>query len=160
MTNYFKHVDRIMGHYSTGTTGGELMARLREEKRSHRRALTMAKDEEREEFAPSKHSYPRDRVWEWRRSEEEEEEDRSSSSDQGEPFDSLLGLPRRGAAALEGRGARGQSLGRGGRRSRGRVVTPGYIDNYSQSDSESNVSETPQRRQHGESDSSNSSFGV
>ena len=50
--------------------------------------------------------------------------------------------------------------GRGGRRSRGRVVTPGYIDNYSQSDSESNVSETPQLRQHGESDSANSSFGV
>ena len=93
-------------------------------------------------------------------SDEEMMEERSSSSDQGEPFDSLLGLPRRGAAGLEGRGARGQSLGRGGRRSRGRVVTPGYIDNYSQSDSESNVSETPQLRQHGESDSSNSSFGV
>ena len=145
-----------MGHYSTGTTGGELMAKLREEKKSHRRAHTMARDEEREEFAPSKHSYPRARVWNWRRSEEEEEET-SSSSDQEEPFDSLLGLPRRGAAALEGRGAPGRSRGRGGRRGRGRVVTPGYLD-YSQSDSD--VSETPQLRQEADSDSSNSSFGV
>ena len=118
----------------------------------------MVRDKERDVLAPSKHYYPRYRVRQWRRCVEKEE--RSSSSDQEEPFDSLLGLPRRGAAALEGRGARGQSLGRGGRRSRGRVATPGYIDNYSQSDSESNVSETPQLRQHGESDSSNSSFGV
>ena len=103
MRNYFKHVDRIMGHYSTGTTGGELMAKLREEKRCHRRALTMARDEERDELDPSKHYYPRDRVWQWRRSEEEDET--SSSSDQGEPFDSLLGLPRRRDAVLQGRGA-------------------------------------------------------
>ena len=142
-------------------TGGELMAKLREEKKSHRRAQTMARDEEREELAPSKHSYPRDRVWEWRRSEEEEDEERSSSSDQGEPFDSLLGLPRRGAAALESRGAQGRSLASGGGRGRGgkgRGATPGYIDNYSQSDSD--LSETPQLREHVESDSSNSSFGV
>ena len=62
MRNYFKHVDCIMGHYSTGTMGGELMAKLREEKRCHRRAQTMARDEERDELAPSKHYYPRDRV--------------------------------------------------------------------------------------------------
>ena len=147
-----------MGHYSAGTTGGELMAKLREEKKSHRRAHTMARDEEREEFALSKHSYPRDRVWEWRKSEEEEEGETGSSSDQEQPFDSLLGLPRRGAAALEGRGARGRSLVRGGGRSRGQVATAGYYDTYSQSDSDS--SEPPQLREQASTDSSNSSFEV
>ena len=39
------------------------MAKLREEKRSHRRALTIARDEEKEEFAPSKHSYPRNKPY-------------------------------------------------------------------------------------------------
>ena len=145
------------------------MAKLRAEKKSHRRAQTAARDEERDDLAPSKHSYPRDKVWEWRRSEEEDEET-SSSDDQGGPFDSLLGLPRRGAAAMEGRGAQGQSLGRGGRRgrrgrggrggrgSRGHASTSGYIDSYSQSDSD--VSETQQLREYVESDSSNSSVGV
>ena len=52
-----------MGHYSQGTTGGELLAKLREEKRSHRRALTIARDEEKEEFAHSKHNYPRNRPY-------------------------------------------------------------------------------------------------
>ena len=130
------------------------MAKLREEKRSHRRAQTMARDEEREELGPSKYAYSRDRIWEWRRSEEEEEQT-SSSSDQGAPFDSLLGLPRRGAAALEGRGAPGRSRGRGGR---GRGATSGYVDDISQSDSDS--SESPLLREEAGSDTSTSSFGV
>ena len=163
MRNYFKHVDRIMGHYSTGTTGGELMAKLREEKRCHRRALTMARDEERDELDPSKHYYPRDRVWQWRRSEEEDET--SSSSDQGEPFDSLLGLPRRRDAVLQGRGARGRSLqaaglGRRGIRGRGRGHMDNYMDNYSQSDNSSDSSEPPQQRNEIESDTDSSNFGV
>ena len=114
----------------------------------------MARDEEREELAPSKHVYPRDRVWDWRRSEEEEEQT-NSSDNQGAPFNSLLGLPRRGEAARERRGAPGRSRGRGGR---GRGATSGYVDNISESDSDSREPSFP--REEAGSDTSSSSFGV
>ena len=72
MRNCFKHVDKFVSIYEEGVTGTKVFERMKEIKKSHRRAMTLALEEERDEFARSKHWYGRDRAWEWTGEEEEQ----------------------------------------------------------------------------------------
>ena len=49
MRNCFKHVDKFVSIYEEGVTGTKVFERMKEIKKSHRRAVTLALEEERDE---------------------------------------------------------------------------------------------------------------
>ena len=65
-----------MNLYKAGDTGNAVFEKMKEARKSHRKAVTLAKDAERDEFALSKYDYRRDRDWAW----EEEESDQGAAS--------------------------------------------------------------------------------